>query len=170
VCCAANSESSRSHAVLQVRFTVGVILYLRARAQIFVEQQARTADVTAEFKTGASVVSVVAVRVCQPRSRTTAKLTLIDLAGSERAAVTGVSSALCACVADRCWRRIAAIQCVKVVRCVRGCVVTVVAGANINKSLLALGNCINALCKPVRACWVSMITCHAGRHNARALS
>jgi hypothetical protein len=78
---AANSESSRSHAVFQ----------------IFVEQCERTANVVVDVKVG--------------------KLSLIDLAGSERASVTLNRGA------------------------------RLVEGANINKSLLALANCINALGK-----------------------
>jgi len=75
----ANSQSSRSHAVLQIT----------------VRQVDRTADVAVDVRTG--------------------KLSLIDLAGSERAARTKNRGA------------------------------RLVEGANINRSLLALGNCINAL-------------------------
>jgi kinesin family protein 18/19 len=63
--------------------------------QVVVEQRERTADVNAEIKIG--------------------KLSMIDLAGSERASITQN----------------------------RG--IRMVEGANINRSLLALGNCINAL-------------------------
>ncbi len=73
---AANAESSRSHAVLQ----------------ILVEQKARGAD-----------------------TKRVGKLSMIDLAGSERAAKTRNSG------------------------------IRLQEGANINRSLLALGNCINAL-------------------------
>ena len=76
---AANKESSRSHAVLQIR----------------VEQRDRAEGRISEVKTG--------------------KLSLIDLAGSERASSTK----------NRGLR--------------------LIEGANINRSLLALGNCINAL-------------------------
>ncbi|EGW31686.1 uncharacterized protein SPAPADRAFT_155200 [Spathaspora passalidarum NRRL Y-27907] len=68
--------------------------------QINITQRSRTADVTAEH--------------------TFATLSIIDLAGSERAAAT------------------------------RNRGVRLNEGANINKSLLALGNCINALCDPRR--------------------
>ena len=63
--------------------------------QVFVHQKARTAGLSAQV--------------------TSAKMSLIDLAGSERATVT--------------TNRGARLR----------------EGANINKSLLALGNCINAL-------------------------
>eukprot|EP00762_Andalucia_godoyi_P001451 ANDGO_00154.mRNA.1 hypothetical protein len=63
--------------------------------QIVIEQRDRTGDVTAEIKIG--------------------KLSMIDLAGSERASITQN----------------------------RG--IRMIEGANINRSLLALGNCINAL-------------------------
>ena len=76
---AANRESSRSHAVLQIR----------------VEQRDRAEGRISQVKTG--------------------KLSLIDLAGSERASSTK----------NRGLR--------------------LIEGANINRSLLALGNCINAL-------------------------
>lgn len=66
-----------------------------SRVKVFVNQQARTAGLSAEV--------------------TQAKMSLIDLAGSERATVTTNSG-------ERLRE-----------------------GANINKSLLALGNCINAL-------------------------
>jgi len=75
----ANSESSRSHAVLQV----------------FLRQKDKAAGLSAEVKV--------------------AKMSLIDLAGSEKGGVTGNKGAR--------FRE----------------------GSNINKSLLALGNCINAL-------------------------
>eukprot|EP00092_Neocalanus_flemingeri_P034431 GFUD01037440.1.p1 GENE.GFUD01037440.1~~GFUD01037440.1.p1 ORF type:complete len:1294 (-),score=325.55 GFUD01037440.1:100-3498(-) len=75
----ANSESSRSHAVLQV----------------FLRQKDKGAGLSAEVKM--------------------AKMSLIDLAGSEKGGVTGNKGAR--------FRE----------------------GSNINKSLLALGNCINAL-------------------------
>eukprot|EP01083_Nonionella_stella_P092218 258064_1 len=77
----ANSESSRSHAVLQ----------------IFVEAREKLGDVQGRILKG--------------------KLSLVDLAGSERAASS---------------RNAGMLQ---------------FEGANINRSLLALGNCINALCK-----------------------
>ena len=76
----ANSESSRSHAVLQV----------------FLKQKDKSAGISAEVKV--------------------AKLSLIDLAGSEKGSVTTGKTAAR-------FRE----------------------GSNINKSLLALGNCINAL-------------------------
>ncbi len=79
---AANEQSSRSHAVFQVR----------------IEQQNRTADINEPMSVG--------------------KLSMIDLAGSERA-----------CRTQNRGSRL-------------------VEGANINRSLLALGNCINALCQP----------------------
>lgn len=82
----ANEQSSRSHAVLQVR--------VEAR---------NSADVRRE--------ELKEVRV--------GKLSLIDLAGSERAARTNN----------------------------RG--IRMIEGANINRSLLALGNVINALCEQV---------------------
>jgi len=75
----ANSESSRSHAVLQV----------------FLKQKDKAAGLSSEVKL--------------------AKMSLIDLAGSEKGCVTGNKGAR--------FRE----------------------GSNINKSLLALGNCINAL-------------------------
>jgi len=75
----ANSESSRSHAVLQV----------------FLRQKDKAAGLSSEVKL--------------------AKMSLIDLAGSEKGCVTGNKGAR--------FRE----------------------GSNINKSLLALGNCINAL-------------------------
>jgi len=75
----ANSESSRSHAVLQV----------------FLRQKPKDAGLSSEVKL--------------------AKMSLIDLAGSEKGCVTGNKGAR--------FRE----------------------GSNINKSLLALGNCINAL-------------------------
>jgi len=75
----ANSESSRSHAVLQV----------------FLRQKDKAAGLSSEVKL--------------------AKMSLIDLAGSEKGGVTGNKGAR--------FRE----------------------GSNINKSLLALGNCINAL-------------------------
>jgi hypothetical protein len=75
----ANAQSSRSHAVLQIK----------------IEQRDRTASILTNVRF--------------------AKLSLIDLAGSERASVTK----------NRGER--------------------LLEGANINKSLLALGNCINAL-------------------------
>ena len=76
----ANAESSRSHAVLQIR----------------VHQSDKTSAIRKQADIG--------------------KLSLIDLAGSERAKVTR----------NRGER--------------------LIEGANINRSLLALGNCINALC------------------------
>ena len=75
----ANAQSSRSHAVLQIK----------------IEQRDRTANISTDVRF--------------------AKLSLIDLAGSERASVTK----------NRGER--------------------LLEGANINRSLLALGNCINAL-------------------------
>ena len=81
----ANSNSSRSHAVLQV----------------MIEQHDRGAGIKRAIKTG--------------------KLSLIDLAGSERASASKN----------------------------RGQLMT--EGANINKSLLALSSCINALCKAKNA-------------------
>ena len=81
---AANSVSSRSHAVLQIN----------------VAQKDRNADVN--------------------EPHTMATLSIIDLAGSERASATK----------NRGER--------------------LLEGANINKSLLALGSCINALCDPRR--------------------
>ncbi|KAG9392047.1 Kinesin motor domain [Carpediemonas membranifera] len=79
---AANQQSSRSHAVFQVR----------------IEQCDRTAAITEPM-----LVS---------------KLSLIDLAGSERACRTQNKG------------------------------IRLIEGANINRSLLTLGSCINALCKP----------------------
>lgn len=88
---AANSVSSRSHAVLQV----------------LVEQHDKVVRTAREdhMENGMIVASVVKI----------GKLSLVDLAGSERAAVTQ----------NRGQR--------------------LLEGANINRSLLALGNCINAL-------------------------
>lgn len=70
-------------------------MYLCTRTQVYVHQRPRTASISTQM--------------------TCAKLSLIDLAGSERATVT--------------TNRGARLR----------------EGANINKSLLALGNCINAL-------------------------
>ena len=71
--------------------------------QVYVEQRPRTADLSTEV--------------------TQAKMSLIDLAGSERATVTS--------------NRGARLR----------------EGANINRSLLALGNCINALASN-KVCWI----------------
>ncbi|KOO53033.1 kinesin-like protein kif18a-like protein [Chrysochromulina tobinii] len=85
---AANAQSSRSHAVLQIRL----------------RRSSRAAGVKDELSLG--------------------QLTLIDLAGSERAAVS--------------LNRGSQLK----------------EGANINRSLLALGNCINALSSGKRGCHV----------------
>lgn len=95
----ANSQSSRSHAILQ----------------ILIEQRDRTGDVRSEVKIG--------------------KLSLIDLAGSERACVSNVNSILF----FHSYISIILINLQKN----RGD--RLKEGANINKSLLALGNCINSL-------------------------
>ena len=85
---AANAESSRSHAVLQIKL----------------RRSSKVAGTTDELTLG--------------------QLTLIDLAGSERAAIS--------------LNRGARLH----------------EGANINRSLLALGNCINALSSGKRGCHV----------------
>jgi kinesin family protein 18/19 len=92
---AANKESSRSHAVLQV------VVEQRDRAPETGAIVSENADETAD------VPVMATVRI--------GKLSLIDLAGSERAAATQNRGA------------------------------RMIEGANINRSLLALGNCINAL-------------------------
>jgi kinesin family member 18/19 len=66
----------------------------------------------------------------------TGKLSLVDLAGSERAAVTKVKKH----PSEKKKRTNFLFQ-------NRGSMLR--EGANINRSLLALGNCINALCKNV---------------------
>jgi len=92
---AANKESSRSHAVLQV------VVEQRDRAPETGNRMSENTDNSQE------VPVMATVRI--------GKLSLIDLAGSERAAATQNRGA------------------------------RMIEGANINRSLLALGNCINAL-------------------------
>ncbi|KZT41104.1 kinesin-domain-containing protein [Sistotremastrum suecicum HHB10207 ss-3] len=91
---------------------------------VLLGNQRRTQSPTHANETSSRSHAVLQVHVCQsPRTasttetRTMATLSIIDLAGSERASATKN-------MGER-----------------------MVEGANINKSLLALGNCINALCE-----------------------
>lgn len=94
---------------------------------ILVGNQNRTSSPTEANATSSRSHAVLQINVVQ-RNRTAdiseehtyATLSIIDLAGSERAAATKNRGA------------------------------RLNEGANINKSLLALGNCINALCDPRR--------------------
>jgi hypothetical protein len=91
-----NETSSRSHAVLQ----------------IVVERETKTAGISSTVVYGEWEVVVAQLAVL---TRASGKLSLIDLAGSERASST-----------ENTGQRL-------------------LEGANINRSLLALANCINAL-------------------------
>ena len=100
---AANAESSRSHAVMQIR----------------IERQAKPAaaadGVDAPAANEAAPDAIAEVPAAGEVEVTLGRLTLVDLAGSERGSVSQNRGK------------------------------TLKEGANINKSLLALGNCINAL-------------------------
>jgi kinesin family protein 18/19 len=105
---AANRESSRSHAVLQIHVTGRDVPKPGAAAPVAVAARGRLhKGGYREAKSVAAAAPPTHVRV--------GKFSLIDLAGSERAANTKNSG------------------------------IRLVEGANINRSLLALGNCIEAL-------------------------
>ena len=113
-----NSVSSRSHAVLQVVMPPSLPLSL---SPLPLMRSPPSSPLSSHL---ASILSLVQLRVetsGQASGHKGGKLSLIDLAGSERANKTGVVMA-----GGRATKRLNE-------------------GANINRSLLALANCINAL-------------------------